>query len=126
MNFIWVFVGGGLGSMLRYSISRFTLSSLSERWAPLAATLGSNLLACIALAFLVKAHAGGQLSNSAFVLLATGFCGGFSTFSTFSYETYAFYQRGDWMYAVLNVVISVAVGLIAMALILRNMPSAEA
>lgn len=120
MNFLLVFLGGGIGSVARYAISVGMLRATPAKWAPLAATFGSNLIACIILAMIIRLQCQVPMSKSMFVLLTVGFCGGFSTFSTFSYETYYFWTRGEWGWALLNVLISVAVGLATMALLIRN------
>ncbi|MEX1190247.1 MAG: CrcB family protein, partial [Bacteroidia bacterium] len=48
-----------------------------------------------------------QLSNSLRLMILTGFCGGLSTFSTFSYETATLFKQGDAFWAILNIAISV-------------------
>lgn len=125
MNFFWVFLGGGIGSVLRYSISLGYVNTFSQKWSALAATLTSNILACIFLAFLWYFQQNSGMSKSAYLLLGTGLCGGFSTFSTFSLETFYFWRNGDWAFAVGNVVVSVALGLIAIAAIVKALPNAE-
>lgn len=50
------------------------------------------------------------------LLLVTGFCGGFSTFSTFSYETYELFKMNLPFYAILNVIISIGLGVFIMYL----------
>lgn len=125
MNFVWVFIGGGIGSMLRYAISLGYVNTFSQKWAALAATLTSNILACILLAVVWNLQQGAGLSKAGMLLLAIGICGGFSTFSTFSLETFYYWKNGDWMYAVANVVISIVLGLAAIALITRAYPTSE-
>jgi CrcB protein len=102
-----VFIGGGAGSLVRWLlggwISRFS-SSL-----PLG-TLAANILATAVLAYiLIKSE---DKTSSNFLLLTVGFCGGFSTFSTFSVDTYKLFENGNTLFAVLNVLISVIACLI--------------
>lgn len=124
MNYLWVFIGGGFGSMLRYGVSLMSPKWFSEKWAPVIATFGSNILACILLMLVVRWQAQGLLSKSTYLLLATGICGGFSTFSTFSLETFTLWSRGDYLWSILNVLISVSIGFFVMWIGLKNMPSA--
>jgi CrcB protein len=107
-----IFIGGGVGSVCRYGISR-VLSQLPPvfPWA----TLAANAISCIILGFLVEWSARGWLSNEQRMLLMTGFCGGFSTFSTFTNETYFLYQR-DLFAAIGNVVLSVVICMICLIL----------
>jgi fluoride exporter len=105
-SFVLVFIGGGLGSVLRYFIS-LNLATFQQRF-PLA-TLVSNGLACFILGCLLGLQMEGNLSDQKKLLFATGFCGGFSTFSTFTAETWQIAQGGNVVYAVLNVVGSLVV-----------------
>ncbi|MEM6319652.1 MAG: fluoride efflux transporter CrcB [Bacteroidota bacterium] len=99
-SFFWVFIGGGLGSMCRYGIARLLHA---QNWNSAVATLMANVLACIVLGALLGWSLKGELSNTTKLLMMTGFCGGFSTFSTFSMETFQFLQAGNYGYAFLNI-----------------------
>lgn len=110
MNAIFVFIGGGLGSLVRYAMSLF-IGNFTSSTFPLA-TLLSNSISCAILA-VVTVYFSAKMSDSSWIqpLILIGFCGGFSTFSTFSAETVALIQAGNVFYAVLNVLISVFVGI---------------
>lgn len=111
MAFLYVFIGGGLGSLLRYGISLLTLKYWSSQF-PLA-TFITNILACTLLGFLVYVLQIKQLDNSPWLnqLLIVGFCGGFSTFSAFSLETFELLNRGNIVYASLNIALSIVLGI---------------
>ncbi|MEO6759375.1 MAG: CrcB family protein [Saprospiraceae bacterium] len=98
-----VFLGGGAGSVCRYG-----LALLAQPWQPRFpwATLAANGLACLTLGWLLGWHSGGLLSDQRRLLLATGFCGGFSTFSTFTAESWQLFQEGQTAAALTNVGLS--------------------
>lgn len=110
MAFLYVFIGGGLGSLLRYGISLLTVKFWSTQFPT--ATLISNLLACALLGFLVYIVQIKQSDSSPWLnqLLIVGFCGGFSTFSAFSLETLELMNRGNLAYAALNILLSIVLG----------------
>jgi CrcB protein len=88
-----IFVGGGMGSVVRFSIGRW-VSSIHSFHFPYA-TLFVNVLACFLLGTLVGVADHRQLMSPTTKLFWTvGFCGGFSTFSTFSHETLTLMQTG--------------------------------
>lgn len=89
-----VFVGGGFGSVARYLLGK--LLNNSQTTIPygtmLANILGSLLIGFI-LGYMAKSN---TLTSTHSLLLATGFCGGFTTFSTFAYENHLFLKSGDY------------------------------
>jgi fluoride exporter len=107
-NVLLVFVGGGLGSVVRYGIGRILpyVYTGSFPWA----TLLANVLACVLLGWLMGLAFNKQLlSQSTLIFWTVGFCGGFSTFSTFSRETITLFESGNWLYGSAYVVGSVSV-----------------
>ncbi|MEZ4920273.1 MAG: fluoride efflux transporter CrcB [Saprospiraceae bacterium] len=113
MPFLLVFLGGGLGSLCRFGIG-LAIQPLVPRF-PLA-TLLANALACFVLGMLISWQQAHLLSDSKRLLLATGFCGGFSTFSTFTSESWHLFQAGQTAEAVLNIVLSLAIGVLCLLL----------
>ena len=116
MKFLLVFLGGGFGSGFRYGIS-LIINRLSISF-PLA-TLLSNVVACFFIGVLTAAATKGNLTDAQRLLLATGFCGGFSTFSTFSNETLELAQNGQLMSAFGNILLSLTLCLAATFIGLR-------
>ena len=108
---ILVFIGGGFGSVLRFVIGKYLNST--ETGIPygtfLANILGSLLIGII----LGLAAKNSTLSQSQTVLLATGFCGGFTTFSTFAYENHVFLKSGDFTSFALYTIASFVIGFLA-------------
>jgi len=104
-TFLFVFVGGGLGSVARFSVSRMITSNF-QSINPVA-TLVSNVFSTLILGivlYLAGNKAG--LSPTVKTLLVVGFCGGYSTFSTFSYETFELLRNGNLTFAITNITLS--------------------
>ena len=104
LNILWVFIGGGIGSVLRYLIGiQFSKSTLS---LPIA-TLFANLISCFIFAIAIWAFNAKLQSNGSLKLfLLTGICGGLSTFSAFSYETFELLKQQNYLWASANILIS--------------------
>lgn len=104
MNYLLVFMGGGLGSVLRLIIAiLFGKTSLSLPWA----TFSANIISCLifgAILYLYKERNLVPENYRYFVLI--GICGGLSTFSTFSYETFELFKHGMTGWALLNIAVS--------------------
>jgi len=95
--FIAVGAGGFIGSVLRYLFSiagqRFSITF------PFG-TLGANLFGCLAIGVITAIAAGSEsISPVTRLFLATGICGGFTTMSSFIYETFQYLRDSEYLYA---------------------------
>ena len=112
-NWICVFIGGGLGSLCRYGIGLYS-SSMDTNF-PLG-TFIANFLACLILGFLIGMQVKNNLQSAYGLLLITGFCGGFSTFSTFSNDALKLFENQQYGLGILYIGGSILIGLLAVYL----------
>lgn len=112
-NILLVFVGGGLGAVLRYIITTQAAMRLSGLfpWGTLIVNTVGSLLMGFIMGFLI--NRAWSLGESARLLLAVGFLGGFTTFSSFSMETVTLLKGGSLLLAMLNIGASLLLGLTA-------------
>lgn len=104
MNYLLVFIGGGVGSLFRYVIGTgFQKTGFTLPWA----TFVANFTACLVFAITMWFLSQKSTENTGLkALLLTGFCGGLSTFSTFGYETFLLFKQQMPVYALLNIAFS--------------------
>jgi len=115
MKFLLIFIGGGVGSVLRYGIAH--LFSFKTTLNPLLATLSVNAVGSFFLGALVAYFAKQNGQNETVALaLTVGLCGGFTTFSTFSLEVVNLIKTGDFIQASMYVSASIIVSLILLFL----------
>ena len=107
---LFVFIGGGFGSALRYLIGKFLNTSGGFPYGTFLANLLGSLLIGVILGLAQKHN---TLSQNITLLLAVGFCGGFTTFSTFAYENIQFLKSQDYFTFALYSILSFAISLIA-------------
>lgn len=107
--YLWVFLGGGMGSMLRYFFD--------QQWNQLHqipyGTLASNVIASLILGALASYISKEMMPIQYAALIGVGFCGGFSTFSTFSKENAQFLLDGQYGYLALYMIISISISMAA-------------
>lgn len=112
-SILLVGTGGFAGSALRYMISRF----MTTVW-PSAFPFGTfvvNMSGCFLIGIILAFTLQNSISTQARLLLATGFCGGFTTFSSFSLEVLQSWQQGEIGITLTYMAGSVALGIAAVA-----------
>lgn len=107
LNSIAIFIGGGIGAILRYFTSLFYLKFFNFN-LPLA-TLTVNLIGSFLLGLLVAYFDVGieDIPENIKCALTIGLCGGFTTFSTFAFEVFDIIKRGEYFIATFYMVLSV-------------------
>lgn len=114
MNILLVAIGGACGSVLRYLVSRYA----NVNWILFDLPIGTilvNVVGCFLIGFLSVFLATPEKDNYR-LLLIVGLLGGFTTFSAFGMETYQLLQSGKSFTALLNITISIVLGLAAVTM----------
>lgn len=111
---LWVLLGGAFGTGCRYGLSNFVYAYVFKRPTfPYANFIinvsGSFIIGLLAELFDTRV----LVSPTVRVALLTGVLGGYTTFSSFSFETFSLLRDGEWLLAAVNAVGSVALGLVA-------------
>jgi fluoride exporter len=103
MTYFLIFIGAGLGGVMRYSVRFLPYNIFAVN------VIGSFLMG-VAMAWLLPKSE----SETARLFLTTGILGGFTTFSAFSYDAYALYMKGEMAFAVIYVLGSVLISILAL------------
>lgn len=115
MSYLWVTIGSALGGLLRYAISRWTmhLSTSFPYGTVLINVLGSFVIGYFGTLTLQSGKYPASDNLRLFVMV--GICGGFTTFSSFSLQTFDLMRSGGWGRALANVIFSVILCVSAVA-----------
>lgn len=108
-----VFLGGGFGSILRFLIGK-TFNSYFQHF--FLGTFLVNIIGCLLIGVLfgisIKTN---LLTQNQMLLLSTGFCGGFTTFSTFAFEKHSLLKSGELLHFSIYTISSIIIGILAVA-----------
>lgn len=112
LKLLCIFIGSGLGSVCRYSIGTYLVKATSQHypWS----TFLANTIGCLLIGLLMGYFQRTQ-SHWLYMLLVTGFCGGFTTFSTFSNESIQLLRQGLYTIALTYIALSLITGFMAVA-----------
>ncbi len=109
MNIVYVALGGALGSTLRYLVSRWVDGNAVGTYP--FGTFTVNIIGCLLIGILSALASKSSLSVELRLLLVTGFCGGFTTFSTFANESLSLMRTQDWLTFIAYVTLSLWIGI---------------
>jgi CrcB protein len=116
LAYLWVAIGGALGSVSRYWLSGFVAARFGETfpWGTLVINVtGSFVIGIFAALAIPEGRMDSQSRLFATQFLMIGVCGGYTTFSSFSLQTLRLAQDREWLYAGGNVLLSVVLCLVA-------------
>jgi len=103
--------GSFIGGICRYLLTQFIQARFLSTFP--FGTLGVNIIGCLVIGLIYGLSDKGSLTQDWRLFLATGVCGGFTTFSAFSNETFLMLRNGQYAYAFIYVAASVVLGLLA-------------
>lgn len=104
---LYVAIGGAIGSVMRYILTQ-NITSNATFWINI---LGSLLLG--AFVFIIRKKLSNSYANQISALITYGFCGGFTTFSTFNLENFKLINEGQLYSALFNIVVSVSISILS-------------
>jgi fluoride exporter len=111
---IWVAIGGAVGSLARFLLNKWVSDSVGAvfPYGILLINVVGSLIIGLAAGFLAQPKTPSVVAIVA-PLVMVGLCGGFTTFSSFSLQTWQMIQAGEWLRVVINIVLSVGLCLAA-------------
>ncbi len=119
LSYLYIFIGGGLGAVSRFGVGKLILRFTGDSFP--FGTLASNVLSCLVMGGILYSSMGAKwLTEDLKLLLIVGFCGGFSTFSTFSMDTLNLFRNGQHLMAALNILVSVIICFVILYLMVQK------
>lgn len=113
-NLIWISLGAILGANLRYAINLLSLRYISTLF-PVGTLIINSIGSFILGIFLAITFLKSDMDTRWFPFISIGFCGAFTTFSGFSYDTIALYEQNNYLLASLNILLNNILCLLAVA-----------
>ena len=115
MNWIWLIVGGGVGTLCRYGLNEWASGRFGPAWP--FGTIGANGIGCLIIGLLLGFFESrfGTFAEAPLhwrLLLITGFLGALTTFSSYELEAFLFMRDGLWQKALVYLLGSIAIGLL--------------
>lgn len=111
MSYLAIFLGAGLGGVLRFLIGS-NIQRLVVDWGFPFGTFCVNLTGCLMIGIIAQlAESRVALQGDMRLFLVVGVLGGYTTFSSFGYETFQLIKDGEYLYAALNASLQVFLGL---------------
>ena len=104
-----VFIGGGTGSVLRFLFSVW-INTDQVKWIP---TITVNIIGCFLLGLFLSLSHKNILDSHGYILLGIGFCGGLTTFSTFSVDLFKLTDNSNYSDALLYLILTIVLGYLA-------------
>jgi fluoride exporter len=117
MSYIWVMIGSGLGGLLRFTFGKLAIPLDTSTGFPVGTVL-INIIGSFVIGYFgtLTLHGGKHpVSENMRIFVMIGLCGGFTTFSSFSLQTFDLARSGAWGRAAVNIVVSVLLCLAAVA-----------
>ena len=112
---LWISFGAIIGANLRYFVAQQTARLVSPAFPY--GTLLINITGSFALGFFLIWTTERVLADPRWrLLVAVGFCGGYTTYSSYAYETFVLFEQGQWLASILNIVVSNLLCLLAVLL----------
>ena len=114
MQLFWIGVCGAAGCLMRYSVAGWVQQVTARQfpWGTLSVNIGGSFLLALVMTWATRSAA---LPATLRIGITVGFMGGFTTFSTFSYETFRMIEDGRLVQAGGNILLNVLLCLIAVA-----------
>ncbi len=111
----WISLGAIVGANLRYFVAQYVARLLSPEFPY--GTLVINITGSFVLGFFLVWTTERVLADPHWrLLIAVGFCGGYTTYSSYAFETFALMEQGQWLASILNIAASNLLGLLAVVL----------